>query len=69
MYKMTSGTTRNSANLHAIADLARSLRQEHLFVQQEHSTFANYFDTIQEDSTLIYKVFNNAITHCSFKIN
>lgn len=43
-------------NLLEVMDLARTLRQEQLFIQQEQTTFAQLTETLAENSASITKV-------------
>lgn len=43
-------------NLLEIMDLARTLRQEQLFIQQEQAAFAQFTESLSENSAAITKV-------------
>lgn len=54
---MESKFVKNIQELPNIIELARTLRQENLFIQQEQEAFTNFTDTINESSALVFKVF------------
>lgn len=56
MYEMESNSVKNMQSLPNIINLASTLRQESLFIQQEQATFANFTNTVNESSSLVLKV-------------
>lgn len=55
-YKQTTMESNTEGNLLEVMDLARTLRQEQLFIQQEQTTFAQLTETLAENSASITKV-------------
>lgn len=48
-------------NLLEVMDLARTLRQEQLFIQQEQATFAQLTEALTENSASITKVSTSSL--------